>query len=336
MVAKSQWTDVDDLIAKVQQVGKRLIEARPSEIVIGNVVCQVLRLIRDEAAEDREEAPSGSASEVQASAPATPKLGGPDSVSTGTPGRRPAPLVPELSRSASLFDMLLAGSHGRPAAKLSGTSTPRSSGPAAIESLRSEIIGGIEEIRDGMRDFDSQIAAVADTLIQSGDSAMVYQPNATVEKFLLRAARERRFRVFNWNTDGSADEAAQRFHKKMVSSGVQTVNLRGTAVMAYMPAVNKVIINARGVMSDGSVVTDAGAMLMARAAKKMGKSVLVLAGISKLSPHSAFDLDDMTEWASPAAFVSFSDAMLVKDISTRSKRIETVPAELIDVYVTNL
>ncbi|GKT44941.1 translation initiation factor eIF-2B subunit gamma [Colletotrichum spaethianum] len=66
VVAKAKWTDVDSLLEKVQQIGLRLIAAQPKELVVGNIVRRVLSLIRDEAAEDRNEDISETATEAGA------------------------------------------------------------------------------------------------------------------------------------------------------------------------------------------------------------------------------------------------------------------------------
>ncbi len=59
VVAKFRWTDVGKLLVRIQQVGERLIEAQPKEMVVGNIVRRVLGMIREEAKEDRNDENSG-------------------------------------------------------------------------------------------------------------------------------------------------------------------------------------------------------------------------------------------------------------------------------------
>ena len=54
MVSKHQVTDVAGLIKRVQEVGQILTSAQPKELAVGNIVRRVLRVIRDEAEENRE------------------------------------------------------------------------------------------------------------------------------------------------------------------------------------------------------------------------------------------------------------------------------------------
>jgi translation initiation factor eIF-2B subunit beta len=69
VVARFKWTDVGKLLERIQEVGQRLIQAQPREMVVGNIVRRVLGMIRDEAKEDRNEDASDSASNSQLSSP---------------------------------------------------------------------------------------------------------------------------------------------------------------------------------------------------------------------------------------------------------------------------
>jgi translation initiation factor eIF-2B subunit beta len=53
VVGKFKWTNVGDLLVRIQQIGHRLMEAQPKEMVVGNIVRRVLGMIREEAKEDR-------------------------------------------------------------------------------------------------------------------------------------------------------------------------------------------------------------------------------------------------------------------------------------------
>ena len=46
VVARFKWTDIGKLLERIQQVGQRLIEAQPREMVVGNIVRRVLGMIR--------------------------------------------------------------------------------------------------------------------------------------------------------------------------------------------------------------------------------------------------------------------------------------------------
>ena len=69
VVAKSKWTDIGKVLNRVKDVGQRLIEAQPREMVVGNIIRRVLGMIRDEAKEERNEDISDSASTSQIGSP---------------------------------------------------------------------------------------------------------------------------------------------------------------------------------------------------------------------------------------------------------------------------
>ncbi|GJN67929.1 GCD complex subunit gcd7 [Purpureocillium lilacinum] len=369
VVARSKWHDVDSLLDNVGNVGSRLAEAQPRELVVANIVRRVLALIRDEAAEDRNEPSSETQSEaaMSPSTTAVPGLANPplshsrqDSTSDPVPSAttpqvpsRPGP-VPSYSSvnvPKSLFHLLSASppsdsvmmGSGSPF-RTSGTSTPTyKGGPipySQVHSLRSEVIDGIEEIKDEISQVDDQIAALAEVQIHPGDHVLVYQPSPTVERFILRAAVKRKFTVL------IATEAPRRhdvdepqnagFRKKLASAGITVISVMNSTLMTYMSRVDKVILGARAVVANGGVVTDAGATAIARAAREQGNAVIVLSGVYKLSPDNPFDEDSLIEWGDPSTYVSYEDGIMVNSAEIRTPVMELVPPEFIDTYITNL
>ncbi|KJZ76824.1 hypothetical protein HIM_03701 [Hirsutella minnesotensis 3608] len=360
VVAKSKWQDVEGLLDNVSGTGRRLVEAQPKELVVANMVRRVLALIRDEAAEDRNE-PS---SETQSEALMTPtdtnvphqwpvstytkQDSAGDYISNSAPPQPTRPGVISSYSSVnvpkSLFNLLSASTAGDgPLIRNSGTSTPTSRGAQAnsqVHALRSEVIDGIEEIKDEISQADDLIAGSAEVQIHPGDHVLVHQPSPTVERFILRAAAKRRFTVL------IAAEAPQRqagedvhtsvFRKKLAAAGITAITIRSAGLMAYMSRVDKVVLGARAVVANGGVVTDAGAAAVARAAKEMGAGVVVLVGMYKLSPENPFDEASLIEWGDSSTFVSFADGPLVRGVEVRSAVTELVPPELVDTYITNL
>ncbi|KAG5975856.1 hypothetical protein E4U55_007560 [Claviceps digitariae] len=365
VVARSKWHDVDGLIDNVSRIGRRLVEAQPRELVIGNIVRRILSLIRDEAVEDRNEASSETPSEAPMTPPhpadATRVLQSPPSTNTkqdpfggclsdpAVPPSRPGPMPSYSSVNVpkSLFHLLSVspsslGDGSCSSHRNSGTSTPTRIAhqtSSQIHALRSEVIDGIEEIKDEISQVDDQIAALAEVQIRPGDHIVVHQPSSTVERFVLRAAAKRKFTVLIvTEANRKRDEEVQyaNFRKKLTSLGITVINIMNSGLMAYMSQVSKVILGARTIVANGGAVTDAGAAAIARAAQKQGTAVVVLAGVYKLSPVNPFDEDSLIEWGDSSSFVSFADGSMVNSVEIRSAVTELVPAQLIDTYITNL
>lgn len=347
VVAKSKWSDVDRLLQHVQLVGKKLVTARPQELVTGNVVRRVLGLIRDEADEDRNG--DGNMDESMSDISALPS-DEPNRNYSSPPRTSARP--PALSSASSfhvpqsMFNLLSGefkldgGGIGSPFGRGSGSSTPLTNAqPASIAALRSEVIDGIDEIKDEISQVDEQIGAFAEVQIHPCDYVLVYQPSPTVERFLVKAAKNRKFTVLLAGasppkTPDDVPYAALR--KKLAHSGVTIINIAGSGVMAYMPRVHKVILGARAVTASGAVVADAGAALVARAAHEYKKPVVVLAGVFKLCPEDEPDLDSVVDLGNPSSLVDYADGPLVAGMDVESTASEFISPELVDIYITNL
>ncbi|KXJ90890.1 hypothetical protein Micbo1qcDRAFT_106472, partial [Microdochium bolleyi] len=342
VVARDKWSDVDQLVGRVQLVGKKLVAAQPRELVTGNIVRRVLGLIRDEASEDRNENESASQSfaDIRDAEPSVP----PSPVGKGS--SRP-PMF--NTRTQSMYNLLSdPDSNGAPWSGLStpgygsGTSTPLAQGPSTnVSALKSEIIDGIEEIMDEIKQVDEQILAYSEIVIHPGEYVLVHQPSRTVQRFLARAASKRKFTVLlavdpSSNASPEDEDQYAPLRKAMATSGGTLVTVMNTGFMAYMSMVNKVIMGARAITAKGGVLVDSGAAVIARAAHELGRPVVVLAGVYKLSPESQFNQESIIEWGTPSKYVNFSDGALVKSVRIRNAVSEFVPGELVDSYITNL
>ncbi|KAK8049429.1 translation initiation factor eIF-2B subunit beta [Apiospora phragmitis] len=306
VVVMDKYTDVNQLLARIQGVARRLVAAQPRELVIGNIVRRVLGLIRDEALENRNE------------------VGSDESIS-----------------SPSMFNLLAdpdttppMWSTGASPAPGSGVSTPMADPQSTdVKALRSEVIDGIEEIMDEIRQVDEQVQAYSDIIIHPGDYILVHQPCKTVQRFLTRS--KRKCTVF-LVVDPSAEDPYASFRKSMAATGSVVVNIMNTGLMAYMSRVNKVILSARAIMSTGGVLVDGGASVIARAARELGRTVIVIGGVYKLSPDNQIDQETATEWGNPSKCVNYSDGRMVRQVTVKTAVSEYVPAELVSTYITNL
>ena len=345
VVAKSKWSDVDQLLDRVFQTGRKLVDAQPQELVLGNIVRRVQGLIRDEAATDRTDERDDQLSSMA------------NSVSDLRDGQIPPALTSSTSFSAlarstrqpsliatpqSMFNLLSAAepslASGDVSSAGSGASTPiaaafaaHTGGSGRVAALRDEILDGIEEIKDEIGQADDQIAGFAESQIRPGDAVLVYEPSRTVEKFLIKAAR-RKYTLFLVGT------ASATLEKKLGAAKCPIIRVGSTAVSTYMSRVNRVVLDARAISSNGGVMTNAGGARLARAAKAAGRTVLVVGGVYRLSPEPLTRPENFVEWGEPARLVPFADGGLVGDggLEIEIPLTEYVPANLVDLYVTNL
>ncbi|KAI1764107.1 nagb/rpia/CoA transferase-like protein [Hypoxylon sp. FL1150] len=337
VVAKDKWADVDHLIGRIQLVGRKLVAAQPHELVIGNIVKRVLGLIRDEASEERNDVGNDSPSSETSLPPAM--VPAPTEKST----RPPFVVLGSFARTQSMFGLLsdpdFTPSPGSTPLLGSGSSTPqRNPQSTNIQALKSEVIDGIEEIVDEIKQVDEQIQNYADIHIHPGDYIMVYEPTKTVQRFITRASSKRKFIVFlvvDPSTTSSSDPYTS-FRKALSSGGSTVVNVMNVGLMAYMSRVNKVILGARAITSTGGVVVDSGAAAIARAAQQQGRTVIILGGVYKISPDSCTHKETSVEWGNPSKYVNFADGQMVRHVKVKNAAAEFIPSEFVNTYITNL
>ncbi|KAI0102019.1 hypothetical protein GGR51DRAFT_300502 [Nemania sp. FL0031] len=344
VVARDKWTNVDQLLGRIQLIGRKLVTAQPHELVIGNVVRRVLGLIRDEASEDRNDATVDSPGTASPSAPAP--------LSHASPPPKPIrpttlPALGSFARTQSMFNLLSdpnvfssVGSNASTPGQVSGASTPGLNPQATnVSALRSEVIDGIQEIMDEIKMVDEQVQSYADIFIHPGDYIMVHQPSRTVQKFLTRAASKRKFTVLLVVDPPSvmaSDAPYASLVKSLASSGSSVITVLNAGLMAYMSRVDKVILGARAITAQGGVVVDSGAAAIARAARERRRTVIVLGGVYKLSPESKLSTESQVEWGDPSKYASFADGSMVSHVKVQNAASEFLAADQIDTYITNL
>lgn len=358
VVAKSKWSSVDQLLDHIQTVGRRLVIAQPQELVIGNIVRRVLYLVRSEAEEERNHLHDGTSASVS-EVPSPDQTASPPSMAAaaaGAPAVRPPPRLLSLTSTGSfhvpqsMFNMLYdSPKNGSPFfGRSTGASTPMSHANALsnISALRSEVINGIEEIKDEITSVDEEIASYADVQIHPGSFVLAYRPSATLEKFLLAAAkRRRRFTVliagvnppnpWSHNDDDDGREPPyEALRAQLAKFGVETIVIAGSGLMGYMPRVNVVLLEARAITANGAVVAGPGTAMAARAAHEFNKTVLVLGGVYKICPEDEPDLDAMVEVYNPSGWVGYDGQMVEVNVDATSA--EYITPELVDIYITNL
>ncbi|KAI1332605.1 initiation factor 2 subunit family protein [Xylariaceae sp. FL0255] len=342
VVARDKWADVNQLLGRIQTIGRRLVTAQPYELVIGNIVRRVLGLIRDEASEDRNDASTDSPNTTNTNGAPASEVNSP--VKLTRPGAISS--LGSFARTQSMFNLMADSVNTPPWSNAStpkqgsGTSTPMTTAQATnVHSLRSEVIDGIEEIMDEIKQVDEQIQTYADTWIHPGDYILVYQPLKTVQKFLSRAASKRKYTLLlavDPSVDPTSGDQYASLRKSLTANGSAVITVMNASLMVYMSRVNKVILGSRAITAHGGVVVDGGVAAIARAARRWQRTVIVLGGVYGLSPESEVSPKQQTEWGDPSSYVNFADGYMVSDVTVKHVVSEFVPADFVDTYITNL
>ena len=219
--------------------------------------------------------------------------------------------------------------------------------------IKAEVIDGIKELLDELDIVDDQIAASALEHIHANEIILTHTSSQTVQKFLLNAARKRKFTVIhaeafpNDHTDthetimtggkkASEDDEADDRWKPLTALGITVILIPDSAVFALMSRVNKVILAPHTVLANGGLIAAAGAQTIAQAAKVHQTPVVVVSGVYKLSPVYPFDMEELVEYGDPGKVVGFDEGDFVEDVEVVNPVYDYVGPELVDLYITNL
>ncbi|KAI9712536.1 MAG: hypothetical protein M1812_006845 [Candelaria pacifica] len=220
--------------------------------------------------------------------------------------------------------------------------------------LKGEIINGIEEIIDELSQVDDQIASYALEHIHSNEIILTHSSSVTVQKFLLRAATKRKFTVIHaesYPNDHEATHAAimgtpskdredelgtDSFQKPLTAAGITVILIPDSAVFALMSRVNKVILGTHAVLANGGLVAAAGSRAIAKAARMHRTPVVIVSGVYKLSPVYPYDFESLIEYGDASKIFGYEDGDLVDKVDVENPLFDYVPAELVDLYITNL
>lgn len=224
----------------------------------------------------------------------------------------------------------------------------------APRDLRAEVVEGIDEIVDELSQVEDQIAGYALEHIHSNEIILTHSPSVTVHKFLLKAAAKRKFTVIlieAFPNDHEATHAmitgsklaededdlrSEPFRKSLTAAGITVVLVPDSAVFAIMSRVNKVILGTQVVLANGGLVAAVGAKTIAKAANMHRTPVIVLSGIYKLSPVYPFDFNGLIEHGDASKIIGYENGELVDKVEVDNPLSDYVPAELIDLYITNM
>lgn len=382
MVGAFQNADVAELVERIQEVGRRLVKAQPKELAVGNIVRRILRVVRDEAEEDRG---GESGTKNGAGTARWPENGegrprhmlessldaGFGAFGAAISKERPPLLTTQTSQvggnsastTNSLFSLL---SHPlsknvsllkTPSFQSSGRHTPHAiTAQSSLDDagdLKAEVIEGIQEIIDELKQADDQIAGYAQDHIHSNEIILVHTPSMALQKFLLKAAAKRKFTVVyaeahstNFQIDqtqtaraaasGDKNSTSEIFQKVLTAAGITVLLVPYSASFALMSRATKVILSANVALANGGLIAAAGANGIAKAARMHRTPVLVLSGVYKLSPVYPFDVETLIEYGDPSDVLAFGEGAMVEKTNLNNPLFDYIAADLVDLYITNL
>lgn len=202
--------------------------------------------------------------------------------------------------------------------------------------LKSSIIEAMNEFITELETSADNIAAQALEHIHSNEVILTAGKSRTVEGFLKKAAKGRKFQVI-------VVECAPFYHghdlaASLAKANIETTVITDSAVFAVMSRVNKVIISTHTVMANGGLKSINGIHAIALAAKHHSVPLIVCAAMFKLSPEylCSHDQDTFNKFASPEKVMSYSKGEVIAKAHICNPIFDYVPPELVTLFITNI
>ncbi|TYZ60194.1 hypothetical protein PybrP1_003516 [[Pythium] brassicae (nom. inval.)] len=296
-----EWTTAGEIMEKVRQLGHMLTKAHSRELAIGNVVRRVLYIIREE------------------------YLGALKSEAERNPALPDAAAAPKSSSSSSRNYQ---SSRSLGTILTPGTDTDLST---PIADLKLSVNEGIAELIDEIDSLHVNIADQAMEYIHADEVILTFGQSTSVEEFLQTAAKKRQFKVMV--VESAPTLNGQRMAHSLAQHGIDVTVLPDSAVFAMMARVNKVVVPAAAVVANGGLIAQSGLQNIALAAKKYSVPVVCVAGLIKLCPLYAHDLDVLNELIAPSNIYNYEDT--VENLEVLNPAYDYVPPEFVSLYITN-
>lgn len=314
LVNVKRWKTPAELLQVVRAFGRRLVRARPMELVVGNVVRRVLFAIKEEYFSMLQEAKESAARD--------------QAHSSQTPQPQTSPPTPkgetELDPSASLW----------PRREVPASAAALELPTPADWNLRAAIVEAVTEMLGEMENMMEPISAQALEHVHADDTVLVYGASATVRAFLAAAKKKRAFKVIV--AEAAPDFTGQRMAKELAALGIETILIPDSAVFALMARVNKVVLGARAIVANGGLLSAAGAHVVALAAKHHTVPVMCVSGLYKICPMFPHDRDSLIDLKSPGPTLSYASLGALADrVQVLAPACDYVPPDLVDLFVTN-
>ncbi|KAI3425022.1 hypothetical protein D9Q98_008403 [Chlorella vulgaris] len=325
LVTMSRLNTPELLLAEVKKVGLRIQSAKPIELVIGNIVRRVLHIIREEREAEQEEQDDDlmmAAFSVELPANMGANVGGLSKafrppfatassrtlslhnlLDLGAMGDAAAAVTAAAGgggSSGAASSSSLAGATSPPAPAPSkqgggGGGGRRSSldekdrrvGKAGQWGRKQEVIDGVNDLIQELKDIDDNIAAQAVDHIHANEVILVLGHSKTVLHFLRKAAEKRNFEVVV--AEAAPTYQGHQMAAELAALGIHATIIADSAVFAMMARVNKVLATAQALLANGGAMAPVGTHIAAMAARRHSVPFVVLCGIYKLAtlfPHN--------------------------------------------------
>lgn len=206
-----------------------------------------------------------------------------------------------------------------------------------LPELRDMITDSVTELLEELDQSAHSIACEALNHIHSNDVVMTIGRSHTVELFLKKAAKKRKFQVVV--AECAPFYYGQELAVSLAKDSIETTVIADSATFAMMSRVNKVIIGTHTVLANGGLKAVSGCYALALAAKHYSVPLIVCTAVYKLSPQylCSVDQDQFNKFASPHDVINFSDGgNTFSNSHVYNPVFDYVPPELVTLFIFNI
>ncbi|CAD7702060.1 unnamed protein product, partial [Ostreobium quekettii] len=339
------------LFDEMRKLSADLQQAKPAELVVGNVTRRVLQFIREEYQHERSEAASTMGNgAVSASGACSPEP------TLGQGGGRP--MMRDYSLG-TLLDIMPTRSGRRspldrvPTSPTSPQSPPGGGGEGMSTKKRKPqqwrrvkgVIEGITEMLTDLENIPFQVAEHGINHIHAKEVILVLGESRTTLQ-LLEMAKGKCPDLHVVVVEGSPRYEGHSMANQLAGAKIQTTIVTDAAVFAMMARVSQVFISCRYLLANGGIIAPSGAHTIALAAHRHGVPFVVLVGLYKLAPVFPHDPTvNLNDFRCPFDIADFNLAAEAKgsgdgdsdgcSVSVVNPSFDYVPPELISLLVTD-
>lgn len=332
-----------------------LTEAKPVELIVGNMVRRTLRITREAGKEltEEDEAINPPMNRSISESSARPSPTNQSATSNTPPILKKSYSTTNIEVSLSLHKLLdqpaideeLVISAINPSINKSLASSPKPILPRLLSKdelrvqrdvissqLKPAIIEDLGVLLDEVKDSEFEIAKQSVQHIYAREVILTYGCSETVCAFLKDAAEFRRFEVIVCESAPIFDGHRQAVSLSSAPKPIETTLISDAAMFAMMPSVNKVIIGCHAVMANGGLIVRSGGLAIALAARHHAVPFVVLTGLHKLTPLYPFDQATFNEYHNPAELATFG---LNNQIKVENPAYDYIAPDLVTLLLTN-
>ncbi len=180
-----------------------------------------------------------------------------------------------------------------------------------------------------------RIADIGARRISSGETILTHCHSTAAVQVIITAHRMgKEIRVYS--TETRPKFQGRITYRQLREAGVNVTQIPDSAVRSIMKRVDKVVVGADTVTSDGAVVNKVGTSQVALAAHEARVRVFVAAETYKFSPASATGIPVLIEERSPSEIVSEEWLTSHPGIRVFNPAFDVTPPEYIDAIVTEV